>query len=185
MATIATLQALYRDTVAPALKTQLQKANMHAVPRVEKIIINVGYSGNFKDPAFRKAVVENLARITGQQPVETAARKSISNFKIRAGNTIGAKVTLRGRRMYEFLEKLIHFTLPRVRDFRGLNPTSFDGRGNYAIGFKEHVVFPEVKPDEVERLHGLEVIISTTATTDDEGRALLRALGLPFAEESL
>lgn len=172
----------YRTTVVPLLQKELGVPNVLACPRVEKVVLNVGFGSNFKDATHRDAALHTLARISGQKPVPTAARKSISNFKIRKGNIIGARVTLRGARMYEFLDKLISIALPRVRDFRGLSPKGFDGHGNYAIGFNEHVVFPEISPDEVERIHGLEVVIVTTAKDNRSAEVLLRALGLPLTK---
>jgi len=180
--TMARLQDEYAKTIRPALQKTLGLKNVHMSPCAEKVVLNIGFGKNLKDSAFRESCTKTLERITGQKPVLTKARKSISNFKIREGQVVGIRVTLRGRRMYEFIDKLVNITLPRVRDFRGLDPQQFDGRGNYAIGFSEHVVFPEISPDEVERLHGLEVAIVTSAKDDRSGFELLKLLGFPFAE---
>jgi len=170
----------YRTKVIPALEVALHRKNPHAVPAVTKIVVNAGSGNGVKDAKLQEAVVSTLTRITGQKPVLTRAKKSISAFKIRQGMTIGAKVTLRGTRMYEFLDKLINVALPRVRDFRGLPPGGFDGQGNYTLGFKEHLAFPEIRSDEVEKIHGLEVVLATTAGNPKAGRALLEQLGFPF-----
>jgi len=165
----------------PELREKFGYKNAMAAPRVSKVVVTVGISAKSKDPKLIETVEATLSRITGQKPAKTAAKKSISNFKIRKGMTVGMAVTLRGRRMYDFLEKLINLTLPRVRDFRGLSKSTVDGRGNLSIGFRENVAFPEVRPDEVERLHGLGVTVVTTAKTREEGIALLTLLGFPFA----
>ncbi len=172
----------YKKAVVPELKKQFGYANVHEVPRLEKVVLNVGIPAASKDAKLPETVEQVLRRISGQQPVKTLAKKSISNFKIRKGMVVGMTVTLRGKRMEAFVEKLVHVTLPRVRDFRGLSPKGLDGRGNLAIGFKEFIAFPEIRPDEVERLHGLELVIVTTAKTRDEGYALLKLLGFPFKE---
>lgn len=178
------LQEKYNTTVAPQLMKQFSYSNALQVPRIEKVILNAGLSKGIQDPTYIENAVNVLARITGQQPVKTLAKKSISNFKIREGMVVGAKVTLRGERMYAFLDKLIHVAFPRVRDFQGLSRDSFDGQGNYSIGFREHIVFPEILSDEVEKIVGLEVNIVTTATSDDEGRALLEQMGIPFTKDN-
>ncbi len=178
--TFPRLLGKYRTQVIPALEKALGTTNPHAVPRVTKVVINVGFGNGIKDPKLQEAVVSTLTRITGQKPVLTKAKKSVSAFKIRQGMAIGAKVTLRGRRMYEFLDKLINAALPRVRDFRGISPTAFDGQGNYTLGFKEHLAFPEIRSDEVEKLHGLEVVIAMTAENAKAGRLLMEHLGFPF-----
>lgn len=170
----------YRTKVVPALEAELHVQNPHAVPAITKIVLNAGFGDSVKDPKLQEAVVSTLTRITGQKPVLTKAKKSISAFKIRQGMVIGAKVTLRGTRMYEFLDKLINVALPRVRDFRGIPPHAFDKQGNYTLGFKEHLAFPEIRSDEVEKIHGLEVVMATTAKDAIAGRALLHALGFPF-----
>lgn len=162
------------------MKERFGIANEHAAPRIEKVIINAGLGKSLMDAAYADTALEVLEKISGQKPVTTIARKSISNFKIREGMVVGAKVTLRGERMYAFLDKLVHVTLPRVRDFRGISKTAFDGQGNYSLGFKEHIVFPEISSDDVERLIGLEVNVVTTAPTNEQGLALLEELGFPF-----
>lgn len=170
----------YRTKVVPALEAALHVKNPHAVPAVTKIVLNAGIGDGVKDPKLQEAVVSTLSRITGQKPVLTKAKKSISAFKIRQGMVIGAKVTLRGTHMYEFLDKLINVALPRVRDFRGIPPNAFDRQGNYTLGFKEHLAFPEIRSDEVEKIHGLEIVMATSAKDAAAGRALLQALGFPF-----
>ncbi len=170
----------YHDEVRPQLKQQLGVASVMAVPRVEKVVINIGLGAATQNPKLIDQAVDDLARIAGQRPVVTRARKAIANFKLREGMPIGVSVTLRRDRMYEFLERLIHVALPRVRDFRGLNPRGFDGRGNYTLGLREQIVFPEIDLDKVEKINGLSVSIVTTARTDEQGRALLTALGIPL-----
>lgn len=173
-----TAKNLYNDVVLPALIAEFGYKNKMAAPKIKKVVVHVG-TGN-RDAKLIEVAEETLRRITGQQPVRTKAKKSISNFKLREGQVIGAKTTLRGARMYDFLDKLVHITFPRVRDFRGLPETIVDKTGNASIGFKEHVAFPEISSDEVERIHGLEVVIDTTASNQAEGLALLKALGFPF-----
>lgn len=170
----------YLQDVVPALRKQFGYSSVMAVPRITKAVINVGISSGNKDSKFPEAVMQSLTRIAGQKPVPTKAKKSISNFKIRQGMTVGYKVTLRGARLEAFLDKLVRITLPRVRDFRGLSEKSLDQRGNMAIGFKESIAFPEVRPDEVLHLHGLEIAITTSAKTRAESLALFRALGFPL-----
>ena len=152
-------------------------------PRLEKIVINMGVGGAVAQPSLLEGAQRDLELITGQKPVVTRARKSIANFKLREGMPVGVAVTLRGARMWEFLDRLITISIPRIRDFRGLNPRSFDGRGNYSIGIKEQIIFPEIDYDSVPAIRGLDIAITTTAETDEQARALLRALGLPFATE--
>lgn len=176
------LQEKYQKSIAPALKEKFGYSNSLAIPRIEKVVVNVGTGTGLKDPKYNEVVESTLERITGQKPVKTAAKKSISNFKIRAGLVVGIMVTLRGKRMYDFLDKFLNITLPRVRDFRGIDPKSVDPQGNLNIGFKEHIAFPEIKSDEVEKIHGLQVSIVTTAKTRDEGIELLRLLGVPFSK---
>lgn len=176
------LQSLYNTEIVKKLQNELKVSNTLAVPRVQKVTLNVGLGKSITDSSLTEHVVKTLQRITGQKPVLTLAKKSISNFKIRKNMVVGAKVTLRGTRMYEFLDKLIHVALPRVRDFRGLSTNGVDANGNFSIGFTEHIVFPEIRSDEVEKLHGLEVNITTSAKTREQGIALFRALGFPFAE---
>lgn len=177
------LQETYKTHVVPKMKEQFAYTNVHAIPSITKVTINVGLGKNMKDAKYLEAAEHTLQRISGQQPVKTKARKSISNFKLRQGNVIGMKVTLRGKRMWDFLEKLVAITMPRVRDFRGLPMTGFDGQGNFSLGFREHIAFPEIRSDEVDVIHGLQVTVSTTAKSKEEGFALLKHLGFPFKEE--
>lgn len=173
-----TAKDFYTNTVLPALMEEFGYKNKLSAPRIQKVVVHVG-TGN-RDAKLVEVAEDTLRRITGQQPVRTKAKKSISNFKLREGQVIGVKTTLRGPRMYDFLDKLVHVTFPRVRDFQGLPQTIVDKTGNASIGFKEHSAFPEISSDEVERLHGLEVVIDTTAKNQAEGIALLKALGFPF-----
>ena len=177
---MARLKDKYRAEVAPALKQHFQYKNVMEIPRLEKIVINMGL-GDCKDnsKALELAVSE-LATIAGQKPLVTKAKKSIANFKLRAGMNVGAKVTLRGDRMYEFADKLVSIVLPRVRDFRGVSTKAFDGRGNYSLGVREQLIFPEIEYDKVEKIRGMEMIFVTTAKTDEEAKELLRLLGMPF-----
>lgn len=154
-----------------------------ALPRFQKVVLNVGLKAGLKDPKFIDQAAQTLERISGQKPVKTLAKKSISNFKIRQGMVVGIMVTLRGRRMYDFLDKLVSITLPRIRDFRGLSPKSVDAGGNLAIGFREYISFPEIRPDEIERLHGLEVVIVTNAGQRAKGLAMFKAAGFPFRDK--
>ena len=175
------LQAQFKDDIAPKLKEELGVKNVNAVPKVNKITLNIGIGSIIQSQGKDFShIIGNLAKITGQKPVVTKARKAISNFKIREENPVGLTVTLRGKRMYDFLSKLINVTLPRVRDFRGLSPKAFDGNGNYSLGFKEHIVFPEIDADDVLHLHGVQITINTSAKNDEEGRALLKAFNFPF-----
>lgn len=174
----------YRETVVPALKERFEISNLNAVPRLEKVVLNIGLGKVQGDAKAIETAQLTLIRISGQKPVLTKARKSISAFKLREGTVIGAKVTLRGPRMLDFIGKLVNVTLPRVRDFQGLDPKGFGQSGNYTLGFKENLAFPEIKSDEVERLHGLEVTIVTTAATPEQGLALLTGLGFPFRTSS-
>ena len=177
---MARLKDKYRAEVAPALKQHFQYKNVMEIPRLEKIVINMGL-GDCKDNAKALEVaVAELATISGQKPLVTKAKKSIANFKLRAGMNVGAKVTLRGDRMYEFADKLVSIVLPRVRDFRGVSPKAFDGRGNYSLGVREQLIFPEIEYDKVEKIRGMEMIFVTTAKTDEEAKELLRLLGMPF-----
>ena len=177
---MARLKDKYRAEVAPALKQRFAYKNVMEIPRLEKIVINMGL-GDCKDnaKALEQAVGE-LEIIAGQKPLVTKAKKSIANFKLRAGMNVGAKVTLRGDRMYEFTDKLVSIVLPRVRDFRGVSAKAFDGRGNYSLGVREQLIFPEIEYDKVEKIRGMEMIFVTTAKTDEEARELLRLLGMPF-----
>ena len=176
------LKKLYRDTIRGAMLEQFSYANGMQVPRLDKIVINMGVGEATADSKKPSVAAEDLAMIAGQRPVITHARNSIAGFKVRENMPIGAKVTLRRDRMYEFLDRLITIALPRVRDFRGLNPKSFDGRGNFALGIKEHIVFPEINYDKVDQIWGMDIIVCTTAETDDEARALLRAFNFPFRQ---
>jgi large subunit ribosomal protein L5 len=176
------LKQVYNETIRKALQEQFGYENEMQVPRIDKIVLNMGVgeaTGDSKKPAI---AAEDLAMIAGQKAVVTRARNSIAGFKVREKMPIGAKVTLRKERMYEFLDRLVNIALPRVRDFRGLNPKSFDGRGNYAMGIKEHIVFPEINYDKVDQIWGMDVIVCTTAKTDDEARALLKAFNFPFRQ---
>jgi large subunit ribosomal protein L5 len=175
------LKVRYRDVLVPRLSTELGYANPMQVPRLEKIVVNMGVGEATKDAKVLDAAVEDLTIITGQKPSIRKARKSIAGFKLREGMSIGAKVTLRGARMWEFLDRLLSTALPRIRDFRGLNSDAFDGHGNYSIGVTEQLIFPEIDYDKIVRTRGMDITIVTTATTDDDARALLRALGFPFA----
>jgi large subunit ribosomal protein L5 len=172
----------YKKEIVPALQKELSLKNVMQVPRIKKVIINAGIGRFVKEPRFIDNVESTIAKISGQKPMRTKAKKSISNFKTREGMEIGVAVTLRGPKMYQFLEKLISITLPRVRDFRGVSEKSFDKNGNYAIGFKENLAFPEIKADELEKIHGLQVIINTTAKDKAAGKALLTHIGLPFVK---
>ena len=177
------LYQAYTNTVVPKLKERLGLKNVMQVPKIQKVTLNIGYGKRAKEGAFIERVEDTLKRISGQKPVRNKAKKAISNFKLREGIEIGSSVIMRGERMYDFLYKLVNLTLPRVRDFRGLNPKSFDGKGNYTIGFKEHLAFPEIGGDAADQIHGLEVTITTSATTNDQGRALLEEMGFPFRKK--
>ena len=179
---MARLKDKYRAEVAPALKQHFQYKNVMEIPRLEKIVINMGL-GDCKDNAKAlELAVEELTTIAGQKPLVTKAKKSIANFKLRSGMNVGAKVTLRGDRMYEFADKLVSIVLPRVRDFRGVSAKAFDGRGNYSLGVREQLIFPEIEYDKVEKIRGMEMIFVTTAKTDEEAKELLRLLGMPFQQ---
>ncbi len=179
------MKQMYETTVVPALIKEFNYTNLMQAPKIEKVVINmgVGIAGQTGgDPKQLDNAIRDLTLITGQKPVVTIAKKSIANFKLRAGSKVGAKVTLRGARMYEFLDRLFNITLPRVRDFQGINPNSFDGRGNFAMGLKEQLTFPEIEYDKIDKLRGMDIIIATTATNDTEGRYLLQQMGLPFRQ---
>ena len=178
------MKTLYEEQLRPRLKDELGLATTMQVPRLAKITLNMGVGEAKTDAKQLDAAVEELTTIAGQRAQVRRARKSVAQFKIREGMPIGAKVTLRGARMYEFLDRLVSIALPRIRDFRGLNPRSFDGRGNYSLGVAEQIIFPEINYDDIQQVRGLDVAITTTAETDDQARALLRGLGLPFAEDS-
>ena len=182
-ATTPRLQSLYREEVRDQLKEQLGLDNVMQVPRFEKIVVNTGVGEAVAQAKLLDGAVADLTTIAGQRPVITRAKKSIANFQIREGNPIGAKVTLRGARMWEFLDRLINLAIPRIRDFRGLSPRSFDGQGNYSFGVTEQLIFPEVDYDSIDTIRGMDITIVTTATTDEEGRALLEAFSFPFQAE--
>lgn len=175
----------YKKEVVPALMKERGYSNIMQVPKVKKVVLNAGIGRFIKESNYIENVEKTLSKITGQKPVRTKSKKSISNFKIREGQEIGVMVTLRGPRMYHFLEKLLKVTFPRVRDFHGISDKSFDRGGNYTIGFKENIAFPEVTAEEVEKAHGLQIIVNTTAKNREEGRALLAKLGFPFAAETI
>ena len=176
------LKTRYREEIIPALRSEFEIANVMQVPRLVKVVVNMGVGDAARDAKLMDGAVRDLEAITGQKPQVTKARKSIAQFKLREGMPIGAHVTLRGDRMWEFLDRLVSIALPRIRDFRGLSPKHFDGNGNYTFGLTEQVMFHEIDPDKVDRQRGMDITIVTTATTDDEGRALLRHLGFPFRE---
>jgi len=179
---VSRLKDLYNDEIVDALTKKFGYKNVMEVPKLDKIVINMGV-GEAKDNAkLLESAVKDLETITGQKAVLTRAKKSVANFKIREGLAIGCKVTLRGERMYEFLDRLVNLALPRVRDFRGVNPNSFDGRGNYSLGIKEQLIFPEIEYDKVDKVRGMDIIFVTTAKTDEEGRELLRLFNMPFAK---
>ena len=176
------LKQRYRETIQPKLLKDLGLSNVHEVPKVVKVTVNRGLGEAAQNAKALEASIAELAQITGQKVVVTRAKKAIAGFKIRKGLPIGCKVTLRKTRMYEFLDRLVNVALPRVRDFRGLNPNSFDGRGNYAMGIKEHIIFPEINYDKVDQIWGMDVIVCTTAKTDEEARALLKLFNFPFRQ---
>jgi large subunit ribosomal protein L5 len=177
---MARLKDRYREEIAPALKDRFEIQNPMRIPKLEKIVVNMGVGEAAQDGRRLDGAMEDLARITGQKPQLRRARKSIAGFKIRDGMPVGARVTLRGERMWEFLDRLINIALPRVRDFRGINPRSFDGRGNFALGLREQTIFPEISYDSIDTTRGLDVAVVTTAETDEEARELLRMMGMPF-----
>lgn len=177
---MARLRSVYKSEIAAKLKDELGLENVMQVPRITKITLNMGVGGASQDKKLIDGAVADMQLISGQKPIVTVARKSIAGFKIREGWPIGCKVTLRGDRMYEFLDRLIGITIPRIRDFRGFSAKAFDGRGNYSMGLKEQIVFPEIDYDKIDRIRGMDITITTTAATDDQGRALLRAFGFPF-----
>jgi large subunit ribosomal protein L5 len=177
---MAKLHEIYKDTVVPELFKQFGYTSVMQVPRIVKITLNMGVGEAVADKKVLDSAVADLTAISGQKPLVTKARKSVAGFKIREGYPIGAKVTLRGERMWDFLERLVSIAIPRIRDFRGVNPKSFDGRGNYSMGVREQIIFPEIDYDKVDAVRGLDITITTTARTDDEGRALLAAFNFPF-----
>ena len=177
---MARLKEFYKKEVAAALKEKFGYKNVMQIPKLDKIVVNIGCGDSKDNSKLLDAAVNDLAIITGQKPIITTAKKSVSNFKVREGMKLGCKVTLRGEMMYEFLDRLFNIALPRVRDFRGINPNSFDGRGNYSMGIKEQLIFPEISYDQVDTIKGMNIVFTTTAKTDEEAAALLAGLGLPF-----
>ena len=177
---MSTMKTLYTNEVAPALLKKFNYKSTMQIPKLDKIVINIGLGEAKDNPKVIDAAVNDLTIITGQKPVVTKAKKSIANFKLRQGMNIGVKVTLRGEKMYEFIDRLFNVALPRVRDFRGINPNAFDGRGNYSLGIKEQLIFPEIEYDKIDKIRGMDIIFVTTATTDEEGRELLTLMGAPF-----
>jgi len=180
---VARLKEFYRDELVPKMEEKFNYRNTMQVPVIEKVIINIGVGEAIQNPKSLDGAIADLQTISGQKPVITKAKKSIAGFKLREGMSIGCKVTLRGERMYEFLDKLINIALPRVRDFRGVSPKAFDGRGNYTLGIKEQLIFPEIEYDKIDKIRGLEVVIVTTAKSDEEARELLRLMGMPFRDQ--
>lgn len=178
----ARLKEFYKSEVAPALMKKFEYKSVMQIPKLDKIVINVGCGEARENSKVVDAIISDLAQITGQKPIICKAKKSVANFKLREGMPIGVKVTLRGDRMYEFLDRFYNLALPRVRDFRGINPNSFDGRGNYAMGIKEQLIFPEIDYDKIDKVRGMDIIMVTTANTDEEARELLKLMGAPFAE---
>ncbi len=178
----ARIKELYNAEIAPALMKQFDYKSVMQIPKLDKIVINVGVGDARENAKAIDSVIKEIAQITGQKPVPTTARKSVANFKVRQGMKIGVKVTLRGDRMYEFVDRLFNFALPRVRDFKGINPNAFDGRGNYSLGLKGQLIFPEIEYDKIEKVRGMDICFVTTANTDEEARELLRQLGAPFAK---
>ena len=178
---MARLKEFYKAEVAPALMKEFGYKSVMQIPKFDKIVINVGVGDAKENSKAIDSVIADLALITGQKPVPTYAKKSVANFKLREGMKIGVKVTLRGEKMYEFMDRLFNFSLPRVRDFKGINPNAFDGRGNYALGLKEQLIFPEIEYDKVEKVRGMDICFVTTANTDEEAKALLTKMGAPFA----
>ena len=179
---MARLKDYYRQEVAPALMKRFSYKSVMQIPKLEKIVINVGAGEAKENSKVIDSVISDLSTITGQKPMVTTAKKSVANFKVRAGMKIGAKVTLRGDRMYEFMDRFFNVALPRVRDFRGINPNSFDGRGNYNMGVREQIIFPEIEYDKIDQVRGMDICFVTTAKTDEESRELLKLMGAPFAK---
>ena len=178
---MARMKDMYKAEIAPALMKQFNYKSVMQIPKLDKIVINVGCGDAKENSKVIDAVINDLTLIAGQKAVPTYAKKSVANFKLREGTKIGAKVTLRGDKMYEFVDRLFNFALPRVRDFKGINPNAFDGRGNYALGLKEQLICPEIEYDKVEKIRGMDICFVTTATTDEEARELLKLMGAPFA----
>ena len=177
---MARIKEMYTNEIAPALMKKFEYKSVMQIPKLDKVIVNVGCGESKNNAKEIEAICKDIAAITGQKPVTRKARKSVANFKLREGETVGVMVTLRGDKMYEFLDRLFSVALPRVRDFRGINPNSFDGRGNYAFGLKEQLIFPEIEYDKVDKIRGMNICICTTATTDEEAKELLTQLGAPF-----
>ena len=180
---MARMKDVYTSEIAPALMQKFAYSSVMQIPKLDKIVINVGAGDAKENSKVIDAIMADLAAITGQKPVPTYARKSVANFKVREGMKIGVKVTLRSEKMYEFLDRLFNFALPRVRDFKGINPNAFDGRGNYSLGLKEQLIFPEIEYDKVDKIRGMDICFVTTANTDEEARELLRLMGAPFAKD--
>ena len=180
---MARLKEYYKSAVVPELQKQFGYSNPMQMPKITKVVVNMGVGEASQNRKELDGALDDMAAITGQKPVTTLARKSIANFKLREGMPVGCRVTLRGERMWEFLDRLINVTLPRIRDFKGVSPKSFDGRGNYTLGLKEQIIFPEIDYDKVDKIRGMEISIVTTARTDEEGRQLLQMLGMPFRKE--
>ncbi len=178
---MSTIKKLYTEEVAPALFKKFAYKSTMQIPKMDKIVINIGLGEAKDNPKAIDAALSDLSQITGQKPVVTKAKKSVANFKLRQGMSIGVKVTLRGEKMYEFIDRLFNVALPRVRDFRGINPNAFDGRGNYSLAIKAQLIFPEIEYDKIDKIRGMDIIFVTTAKTDEEGRELLTLLGAPFA----
>jgi large subunit ribosomal protein L5 len=176
------LNEYYKNEVKDALMKKFNYSSPMQIPKLDKVVLNIGVGEAKDNPKALESALNDLSIITGQKPVATIAKKSVSNFKLRAGSKIGAKVTLRGERMYEFVDKLFSLSLPRVRDFKGINPNAFDGRGNYSLGIKEQLIFPEIEYDKVDKIRGMDIVFVTTANTDEEARELLKLLGAPFAK---
>jgi large subunit ribosomal protein L5 len=175
------MKEMYRQEVMPALMKEFGYKNVMQVPRVEKVMLNMGMGEALQNPRALDSASEDVATITGQKPVITRAKRSIANFKVRQGNPIGIVVTIRGDRMYEFLDRLLNAALPRIRDFRGVSPNAFDGRGNFSLGIREQLIFPEIDYDKIDRIRGMQVTIATTAASDEEGKRLLELMGMPFS----
>ena len=180
---MARIKEMYTNEIAPALMKKFEYKSVMQIPKLDKIVINVGVGDAKENSKAIDAVIADISAITGQKAVPTYARKSVANFKLREGMKIGVKVTLRGEHMYEFVDRLFNFSLPRVRDFKGINPNAFDGRGNYSLGLKEQLIFPEIEYDKVEKIRGMDICFVTTANTDEEARELLRLMGAPYAKD--
>jgi len=180
---VSRLKEQYQSQIVDAMMKKFGYKNIMEVPKIDKIVVNMGVGEAKENAKVLEAAAKDMETITGQKPIITKAKHSIANFKIREGMSIGCKVTLRGEKMYEFLDRLVNLALPRVRDFRGINPNSFDGRGNYALGIKEQLIFPEIEYDKIDKIRGMDVIVVTTAKTDEEGRELLTQFGMPFAKQ--